>query len=565
MTPPHCSHPPGPRTGPFRWPRAEVAQAHDHFSQPQPQSQRQYARHTGIPRSTLDYWLRRDGPAEADPELHPDLVAFLRCCVGEAFLRRVVLAALTTFCLQGACGLRMLSAFLERTQLDRFVASSRGALHPLLVHLESDLAAFRDQHQPPLAQQMQPRPITVVADEHFHGPDNCLVAIEPVSNFILVECYAQRRDADTWERAIRDGIKGMPVEVVQLTSDQARGLLCCAEKGLEVAHSPDLFHGQRDLLKPLLLPLQRPICEAQKELQKAAGLTERLDVPDDQPQSDDELIALIEAVRQQMAAEQHLAEVSSHKEKAIEQVRGMADDYHPFDRHTGEPVTAQEVGVRLTGHLDRLGEVARQAGLGQRAAEAVPKCRGWVGVLVGCVGWFWVLAHSRVEELELTVEQERLVYEKVLPGYYWEAAGGRARTSEERERLTQMASKLKEQGRAEGGPLSELSEEERGRVQQVARETAGLFSRSSSCVEGRNGRLSLQHHGHSRVSQRRLTALSVIHNHLVERPDGTTAALRFFGQRPPDLFDWLLERLPDLPRPAQKRRVTAGQTTHQPE
>jgi hypothetical protein len=467
--------------------------------------------------------------------------------------------------LQGAAGLRLLSAFLRQTQLDRFVACSRGALHPLLVHLEADLAAFRDQHQPHLAQQMQSRPITVVADENFHGPGNCLVAIEPVSNFILVERYAPRRDADTWQRAILEGTQGMPVELVQLTSDQATGLLCCAEKGLQVAHSPDLFHGQRDLLSPLLLPLTRPIQEAHKQLQKAAERTERLDVPDDQPQSDDELIALIEAVRQQMKAEQRLEEVSQRKEKAIEQVRGIGDDYHPFDRQTGMPVTAQEVGVRLGNHLDRLDEVVQQAGLGQRATEAVSRCRSWVGLLVGCVGWFWGLAQARVEDLELTQEQERLVYERLLPGYYWEAAGGRARTAPERDRLKEMATKLKEQAWSGGGALSELSEEERGRVQRAARETAGLFSRSSSCVEGRNGRLSLQHHGHSRVSQRRLGALSVIHNYLAERSDGTTAAERFFNQKPPDVLDWLLERLPDLPRPAKKRQETAAQALPEPE
>jgi len=559
MTPPHCSQPPDPRTGPCRWPRAEVAKAIDHFCQPDPQSHRQCAQHTGIPRSTLDHWARRDQAALADPQLHPDLVAFLHCPAGEAFLRRVLLAALTTFCLRGAAGLRLVSAFLRQTQLDRFVACSRGALHPLRAHLEADLAAFQHQHQPHLAQQMAPRRITVVADENFHGPDNCLVAIEPVSNFILVERYAQRRDADTWQRAILEGIKGMPVEVVQLTSDQATGLLCCAEKGLRVAHSPDLFHGQRDLLSPVLLPLQRPIQEAHKQLQKAAERTERLDAPDEEPQSDDELIALIEAVRQQMKAERHLEEVSQRKQEAVEQVRGIADDYHPFDRQTGMPVTAQEVGVRLGGHLDRLDEVVQQAGLGQRATEAVCRCRGWVGLLVGCVGWFWGLAQARLEELELSQEQEQLVRQKLLPGHYWEAAAGRARTSEERERLTEMASKLKEQAWSGGGALSELSEEERGRVQRVARETAGLFSRSSSCVEGRNGRLSLQHHGHSRVSQRRLVALTVIHNYLVERSDGTTAALRFFNQKPPELFGWLLDRLPDLPRPAKKRRETAAQ------
>src|SRR4051794_776524 len=117
MTPPHCSQPPAPRTDPFRWPRAEAALAHDHQAQHDPQSQRQYARHTGIPRSTLGYWTRRDDAAQADPELHPDLIAFLQSSAGEAFLRRVVLAALSTFSVQGACGLRLVSVFLQQTRL----------------------------------------------------------------------------------------------------------------------------------------------------------------------------------------------------------------------------------------------------------------------------------------------------------------------------------------------------------------------------------------------------------------------------------------------------------------
>ena len=564
MTPPHCSEPAGPRTDPFRWPRAEAAKAHDHFSGPGHSSHRRYAEQAGIPRSTLGYWARRDDPAEADPDLHPDLVSFFRSSPGEGFLRRVVLAALTTFAVQGACGLRLVSTFLRQTQLDRFVACSRGALHPLLVHLESDLAAFRDQEQPALARQMKPRPITVVPDEHFHSVQNCLVAIEPVSNFILVECYRDRRDADTWEQAIREGTRGLPVTVVQITSDLASGLLRCAEKGLEVAHSPDLFHGQRDLLSPFLLPLTRPIEQAHKELQEATRLTDRLDVPADQPQPDDELLALIEAVRQQMAAEKRLEEATRRKDQAVGPVRAIGDDYHPFDRHSGQPVTAEQVGSRLGGHLDRLDGVVQQAGLGDRAKAAVTKCRAWVGVLVGCVGWFWGLAQGRVEGLGLTEEQERRVYERLLPGHYWQAAAGRARTAEERNRLKELAGGLRKEAWAPGGALSALSEEEQRRVEEAAQETAGLFRRSSSCVEGRNGRLSLQHHGHSRVSDRRLKALTVIHNYLVQRPDGTTAAQRFFGQNPPDLFGWLLERLPDLPRPAKKRRKMAGEGLPEP-
>jgi hypothetical protein len=541
------------RQDPLRWTRAEIATALENFSDPDHPSQREAAQRFGIPHATFNYWTRHYSPIDGDP-----VDSFFRSACGEAVLRRIVLAALCTFQLHGACGIRQVGTFLDRAGLDRFVASSRGALHPLAAHLESDLIAFRDCEQPVLAGQMKPTTITLIPDEHFHSGKPCLVAIEPVSNFIAVECYRDHRDADTWKEAIDAGTAGMPVEVIQLTSDLARALVCCAEKGLEAAHSPDLFHGQRDLLKPLLLPLTRPIQQAEKELEKASKQTAKLDVPEDQVQPPEELEALIEAVRHELAIEKRLEQAQARQEKAVQEVRGVADDYHPFDRHTGQPVSAQEVGKRLAAHVEEMEKVTAEAELGERPQQAVCKARTWVATLMGCVAWFWCLANARIEELELSEEQERIVKEKLVAGHYWAMAARRARTAEERQRLVEMAEELQKAAWQAGGELWSLSEEARKEVQEVARQIAGLFQRSSSCVEGRNGRLSLQQHGHSRVSERRLKALTVIHNYMIKRTDGTTAAQRFFGQQHTDVFSWLLERMPDLPRPAPKRKKPAA-------
>jgi len=87
----------------------------------------------------------------------------------------------------------------------------------------------------------------------------------------------------------------------------------------------------------------------------------------------------------------------------------------------------------------------------------------------------------------------------------------------------------------------------------VAQECAELFQRSSSCVEGRNGQLALRHHSLHRLRDQKLEALTTVHNYFVRRSDGTTAAERFFGAKPGNLFEWILERV-DLPGwPAQKR------------
>jgi hypothetical protein len=385
-------------------------------------------------------------------------------------LRRIVLAALTTFQLQGACGIRPIGTFLERAGLDRFVASSRGALHPLAAHLESDLVAFRDGEQPALAQQMKSKTITLVSDEHFHSGKPCLVGLEPVAGFILVECYRDHRDADTWTEAIQEGTRGLPVEVVQLTSDLARALVCCAQKGLQAAHSPDLFHGQRDTLQPLLLPLTRPIQQAEKELEKAKKHTEKLDAPVEQVQSPQEVAVLIEAVRTEIAVAERLEQAKERQEKAVQEVRAVADDYHPFDRQTGQPVSAAEVGQRLSKHVDELEKVAVEAELGEKPQQVFAKTRTWLATLMGCVAWFWGLVNARVEELELSEEQERVVKEKLVAGHYWAMAAGRARTAEERKRLKEMAEGLQKEAWQPGGALSALPEEARKKVAEVARD-----------------------------------------------------------------------------------------------
>jgi Family of unknown function (DUF6399) len=565
MTPSHSTPPTDHRPDPFRHRRADCADVRSDFSDPDhpPSSQRVYAQEHGIPRSTLGDWLRDSGPTD----LPAQLVAFVRSPIGEAFLRRLVHAALVAFRHQGPCGIRSISLFLKLAQLDRFVGSSYGALHTLDEHLQTHLIAFRDQEQPPLVKQMPSKSITVVPDENFHGRRTCLVAIEPVSNFILVEQHAARRDGDTWTDAIRQATQDWPVKIVQLTSDQSSALIRCAEEGLKVNYSPDLLHLQRDLFKPLLLPLQRPITKAQKDLEKATEKVEQLEevhrayqAGEQRVQRIDYFGPMIEEVAKQIDAKQQIEQGQKRLEKVVEAVRGIGDDYRPFDYQTGKPVAAEQVASRLEERLVEIDKVMEEAELGPRAIQEVTKAREWTGMLVACVAWFWSVTDKQVEELGLSEEGERLVTECLVPAYYWEAAARKGRNAEERERFAELAERLRKEAWAEGGALAALEAEQQEKVDRVARQCAGFFQRSSSCVEGRNGRLSLFHHGQGKLSSKRLQSLTVVHNYLVQRADGTTAAERLFGTRPPDVFEWLLQRMPDLPRPAAKRPTQPGNT-----
>ena len=74
---------------------------------------------------------------------------------------------------------------------------------------------------------------------------------------------------------------------------------------------------------------------------------------------------------------------------------------------------------------------------------------------------------------------------------------------------------------------------------------------------GRNRWLPVWKNGGRGLTEKRLRALTVIHNYGLKRADGTTAAMRLFGRDFPDLFSWLVDEMGALPLPRKGReRVT---------
>ena len=139
----------------------------------------------------------------------------------------------------------------------------------------------------------------------------------------------------------------------------------------------------------------------------------------------------------------------------------------------------------------------------------------------------------------------------LIPAHYLTIAGKKAKTAERRQSIAQIAEQLLSELNSDDA-WKNIEQSEQNRLTKAAVECAQLFQRSSSCLEGRNGYLSLRHHGLHHLSTRKLGALTVIHNYFTKRQDQTTAAERFFGKKPRDLFEYLIKTLPSVPRPALK-------------
>lgn len=560
MCPSH-SIPCGPATEePFRYSRAEtVRHLHDcRHPDRAPLSGRAAAEQAGVPHTTLRYWQQRQQQTNAPLALSD----WMESPEGLAFLKRLLLALHLVFQQAGLAGLRPLCRFLELAHVAPFVAASYGTHQELSVVLQQLLDQYDQEQRRQLAVHMTPKTITRCEDENFHGDQPCLVAIEPVSNFRVLETCQPQRDADTWNTVVHTALQGLPVTVVQVTSDLAKGLQAHARDGLGAHHSPDLMHVQADLHKATSLPLRQQLDTAEQKLRERQAVAQDwaqqyqrfqagLRPSGRPPNFEQELRWAGQAVQHW---QQQVRACWQRQEQGHEAVRGLGDDYHPFDAQSGQAVSAEQLQQRLAQRFTTIEHVAAAAQLSQPCWEKIAKAKRVLPRLVATLVWFWHSVRLLVDSLDLPEDQQLAVYGQLLPGLYGAGAAARGRTAADQQRLRALAKGYLDWAWSPESPLSRRGADQKELVQRVCREAVSRFVRSSSCVEGRNGQLSLYHHGSHALRAGKLKALTVLHNYFIERSDGTTAAERFFGQKPAALFEWWLARFPDPPRPAKQER-----------
>ena len=520
-------------------------------------TQRAAAEKAGVPRSTLRYWSDR----RRDLALPPEVAAFLETPAGLAWLHRLVMAAISVMTLRGPEGIRLVCEFLELSGLVEVVGASFGSIQKLTLQMQEQVAAFGEEQREVLGQKMPAKAITVCEDETFH-PKTCLVAIEPASNFILLERYVERRDAQTWNATLHEALQGLPVQVLQSTSDQGRALLRHTQD-LQAHHSPDLFHPQYDLSKATALALAQRLRQAAEVHEKAVH---RRDQPIEAweayrkqshgPGRPPDFKGRIElAQRDVEAAQQAVDEALADQQACREAIRGLSTDYHCYRLTDGAAQDADQIEALVGARFAVIDQVAARAGLSQKRRGMIDKARRVTTDMVATIHFVHTEIAIRLAGLDIPSALRAEVATRLVPGLYLKQVAARAKLAQDRHDITATAELLLAPLRTPDHPLQRLDAESTEQLDAEVNTCAALFQRSSSCVEGRNGQLALFHHGLHRLTDTKLAALTVVHNFHTRRPDGTTPADRFFETEHRDLFTALLERMPQFARPAKPRSV----------
>jgi hypothetical protein len=539
-----------------RWDRIERADLLAQYGALQAQgiSQRQAAQVLEVPRTTLQAWRT----CQERLDECPAVVAFFHSIPGLAFLHRLVLAIHLVCTEVGACGIRLVCLLLKLTGLNRFVGASYGTQQQVNRRVEEAIVAYRQEESARLAHAMPAKAITLTKDETFTG-GLCLVGIEPVSNYIVLEQAASARDHDTWHTLMEQAMAGLNCRVIQSTSDEAPGLLAYVEHHLGAHHSPDLFHVQHELCKAVSAPMAAKQRAAAKALAKVEETLHRVHEPldnvDDEPQKRgpgrlSQAVERLEQVAQDVdAARQEHQRVAGQRETVMQSIRAIGHAYHFVDLERGVRRNGKLIAGDIQRHIGTIRTIAQHEHLSETCLERIEKAERVVPKMQATIEFVSGYVHQQVRQMDLAPPVSYAMHAQLIPAFYLDRVAS-TRTVTAGEPLRALAERMRTPLFESGGALSHLSLAEQSQLQAEASKLADVFQRSSSNVEGRNGYLSLRNHQLRGLDHpRKRTCLTAVHNFFLTRPDGTTAAERFFGQKPRSMFAAILESVEIPPAP----------------
>ena len=544
-----------------RWDRLERADLFEPYRELRTQglSERQAAKELKVPRTTLQAWRLWHDTLDSCPHV----AAFFQSGPGLAFVHRLVMG-LHLVCVEvGACGIRLVCLLLTLTGLDRFVAASYGAQQQVNRRVEEVLVAYRHDATTRLAQDMPRTDLTVTQDETCTG-GLCLVTMDPDSNFIILEQLAQTRDHVMWHALMAPALEQLNCQVMQSTSAEAPGLLAYGEHSLEAHHSPDVFHVQHERSKAVSAPMATTERAAKKAATEARGqlgqVQARLHSGGDEPEkrglgrSPKQPVSLEQAEQVLEVASRAHERVAQQREHVAHSIRAIGHDDHCVDLARGVRRNGQRIAADIQGHIEQVRTMAQHAGLSQRCVEPIEKAERVVPKMQATIEFVSGYVHKQVRHLDLTPAASFAMHATLIPSLYLDRVA-ETRPLSDGEPLRERAERLRIPLCEPGGTLSALSPEAQDQLHHEAKRLATVFQRSSANVEGRNGPLSLRNHQLRGLDlPRKRECFTATHNFFLTRPDGTTAAERFFGQKPRSMFAALLASVELPPAPLSPPR-----------
>ena len=252
---------------------------------------------------------------------------------------------------------------------------------------------------------------------------------------------------------------------------------------------------------------------------------------------------------------QHLAQA---REQIGQRIRAMGHADYFVDLERGGRRNGKLIVGAIQHQIDTIRTIAQQAGRRAACMGRIATPERVVPKMQATIAFVSTYGRQPVRQLGRRQPESYTRPAPLIPSYYLERVAA-TRPRREGTPLRELAERIRTQLFEPGGPLSSLHPVEQDRLKQKAATLADVFQRSRSNVEGRNGYLSLRNHQLRGLDHSRKRAcLTAVHNFFLTRADGTTAAERFFGQKPRSMFAAILASVEIPPAPLSPPRRAVG-------
>ena len=519
----------------------------------------------GVSRDAVQGWVSRSNGLQQC--IDRKVAIFYESPEGLVHLRGLLASACLVFHSTGGCGLPLLQKFLELSKLNVFVGSSIGELHRMSAQMDQKIIEFGKLEKDRLAKDMPLKEMTAAVDENFMLQNMTLILMDPDSGFILTEQQEDKRDAATWMKVAHAATSGLNVKIVQVTGDEASGIIKFTTELLGAQKVSDLFHIQQDITRGLTSVLARKIQQTEAalkaaseqktvQLEKLKAIAQNTGATFEEPTPQISKVGkrLLLEDQSEQKCQQKLIEIQQDYKEAQNARRAITASYHPYDPRTGNKRLPEKLKQELETAHAALEQISKRTDSTDSQKKKLGKAKASIESMVQTLTFFFLYLQQMMRGLNLD-EQTGKEFELLVSVEYVKMALKRCTDKTQRAVIGETLSSL--MLRQRDGPWKNLDPPTQSIWDKKARKCAAMFQRSSSCVEGRNGVLSLKHHALHKLNTNKLQALTVLHNFFSSRRDGTTAADRFFGQKSRDMFEWLLGAI-DLPvRPRNRAKLWA--------
>lgn len=449
---------------------------------------------------------------------------------GFQWLLRFLIATLLVFGLQSNVGADRISLFFNLMEVTKFIGTSSASIRRLKVQMMELLNKYEKELLPKMNTAAKNLNLMAGADETFFESLLVLVFMDLPSGFIFLEEQTNGRSFSIWLEHTKSFIgkfKGM----LCLVSDRAMALIKLS-KHYSCKSIADLFHAQMVIVKLLKFSFSAKHRSLDKK---------KLEVLKN-PNEDEE--------SQLQEIEEKRAIINKAQASYRQELHNISTSVHPFNL-SSEKQSTEEISKKLNNSLLVLRKVVTDCEIEDKK-NSLDKFKRHIEPLSSLTNLWWQWVDCDLSYRTQDEEEIQWVKFYLLPYIYWRQQIHKSKSSKSLREFYESISKAAEEKlnnhRLTAKFLNSLWID-------WAEKICAKYQRTTSAIEGRNGFLSGCNHDARGMTKLQLKSQTIIHNYWIEREDRTTAAERLFGFKPPNLFDWLVENMGELPLPRYRNEA----------